>query len=85
MRNDYCFDSIWDLKRNAASSLDFYQSQPSKESFLLPRYFGEQKTPQYNDISEAKLMYKRYYFNVVDTIIASIKQPRSLTSQKVAH
>ena len=51
MRNDYCFDSIWDLKRNAASSLDFYQSQPSKESFLLPRYFGEQKTPQYNDIS----------------------------------
>lgn len=38
------------------------------------KYLGEQKSPQYNDITEAKLMHKRVYFNAVYTIIACIKE-----------
>ena len=36
------------------------------------KYLGEQETPQYNDETKAKLMYKQVYFNAVDTIVTCI-------------
>ena len=44
---------------------------------IIPRkrkYLGEQETPQDNDITKAKLMYRRVYLNVIETIIACVKE-----------
>ena len=65
MRNNDSFDS----KRNTAS-LDLSEPTITRKCKKPAKYLGEQETPQYNDITKAKLMHKRVYFNAIDTIIA---------------
>ena len=59
-------------KRNA--SLELPEPTIPRKHKKPARYLGEQETPHYNDITEAKLMYKRVYFNAADTIITCIKE-----------
>ena len=73
MRNDDSFDSIWELVKRNAASLGLAEPTISRKCKEPAKYLGEQETPQYNDITEAKLRYKRVYFNPVDTIIVCLK------------
>ena len=74
MRKGNSFDSIWDLIKRNVASLDSPRLTTPRKRRKPVNYLGEQKTPQYNDITEAKLMHKRVYFNAVCTIIACIKE-----------
>ena len=63
MRNDDSFDFIWDLIKRNAVSLDLLEPTIPRKYKKHAKYLGEQETPQYNDIIQAKLMYKLVYFN----------------------
>ena len=73
LRNDDSFDSIWYLIKRDAASLELPEPTIPRKREKPARYLGEQETPHYNDITEAKLMYKRVYFNAASTIITCIK------------
>lgn len=87
MRNDESFDSIWELVKRNAASLDLPEPTIPRVLKKPGKYWGEQETPQYSDITEVKLMYRRVYFNAFDTIIACIKdrfdQPGFKTCQSL--
>ena len=74
LRNDDSFDSIWKLLKCSAASLDLPKPTIPRKREKPAKYLREQETPQYNDITKAKLMYKRDYFNAVGTIIAYLKE-----------
>ena len=74
MHNSDSCDSIWDLKKCNAASLDLPESTISRKGKKPAKYLGVQETLQYNDITKASLKYKQVYFNAVDTIIACIKE-----------
>ena len=57
-RNGDSFDSIWDLIKRNAESLDLLEPTIPRKCKNSAKYLVEQETPQYNDITEKKLMYK---------------------------
>ena len=73
-RNDDSFDSILDLIKGNAELMDLPQPTIPRKCENSAKHLGEQEYPQYNDITEEELMYRRVYFNAVDNIIVCIKE-----------
>ena len=51
--------SILDLIKRNAASLDLPEPTIPRKRKKPAKHLGKQETPQYNDIAEGKLMYKR--------------------------